>query len=37
MGIDWMNGKELSQSIPPAYSEFLGHQIIQAMIQSEDR
>jgi DNA (cytosine-5)-methyltransferase 1 len=24
MGIDWMNGKELNQSIPPAYTEFIG-------------
>ena len=24
MGIDWMNGTELSQAIPPAYSEFIG-------------
>lgn len=28
MGIDWMSRKELSQSIPPAFSEFLGRQII---------
>lgn len=28
MGIDWMNGKELSQAIPPAYTEFLGQQIL---------
>lgn len=27
MGIDWMNRDELSQSIPPAYSEFLARQI----------
>jgi DNA (cytosine-5)-methyltransferase 1 len=24
MGIDWMNRKELSQAIPPQYSEFIG-------------
>ena len=31
MGIDWMTGKELSQAIPPAYSEFLGRQIIKLL------
>jgi DNA (cytosine-5)-methyltransferase 1 len=24
MGIDWMNGDELSQALPPAYTEFIG-------------
>jgi DNA (cytosine-5)-methyltransferase 1 len=27
MGIDWMNHKELSQAIPPAYTEFIGKQL----------
>ena len=31
MGIDWMTGNELAQAIPPAYSEFLGHQIIKLL------
>ena len=31
MGIDWMNRKELSESIPPAYSEFIGDKIVEAI------
>lgn len=27
MGIDWMTDKGLAESIPPAYSEFIGHQL----------
>ena len=29
MGIDWMTGKELAQSIPPHYTEFIGRTMIQ--------
>lgn len=34
MGIDWMNGNELSQAIPPAYTEFIGLQLIEAVRRS---
>lgn len=33
MGIYWMTGTELSQAIPPAYSHFLGKQIIAILDQ----
>lgn len=29
MGINWMNSKELSQAIPPAFTEFIGRQFLQ--------
>lgn len=32
MGIDWMNRGELSQAIPPAYTEFIGKQLIQQVL-----
>ena len=31
MGIDWMPRETLSQAIPPAYSEYLGHAAIKAI------
>ncbi len=34
MGIEWMNRRELAQAIPPAYTEFIGRQLI-ASLHSE--
>ncbi len=31
MGIDWMTMEELGEAIPPAYTEFLGHQLMTAL------
>ena len=31
MGIDWLGQKELAQAIPPAYTEYLGVQILNAL------
>lgn len=31
MGIDWMTGDELSQAIPPAYTEHVGQQLMGAL------
>ncbi len=28
MGIEWMEKQELAEAIPPAYSEFIGRQVI---------
>ena len=33
MGIDWMTVAELCQAIPPAYTEFLGHQLRDAVLE----
>ena len=32
MGIDWMDRHELSQAIPPAYTEFVGRQLIEQLV-----
>jgi Site-specific DNA methylase len=31
LGIDWMNGKECSQAIPPAYTEWIGEQLLSVL------
>lgn len=31
MGIDWMDGNELSQAIPPAYTEWIGRELLQVL------
>lgn len=31
MGIDWMEWDEITQAIPPAYTEFIGHQLMRAL------
>jgi len=31
MGIDWMTGEELSESIPPAYTEHIGRALLEAL------
>jgi len=36
MGIDWMTGDELSQAIPPAYTEFIGKQLLAALVAEVD-
>lgn len=31
MGINWMPRRELSQAIPPAYTEFIGTQLMEQL------
>ncbi len=35
MGIDWMSKEELAQAIPPAYTEFLGRQLLEIVLRQE--
>ena len=32
MGIDWMSTAELAESIPPAYTQFIGQQLMEAVV-----
>ena len=34
MGIDWMTGAELSQAIPPAYTEWIGRRVMATLANS---
>lgn len=34
-GIDWMTRAELAEAIPPAYTEFLGKQLIEYIKEQE--
>jgi DNA (cytosine-5)-methyltransferase 1 len=31
MGIDWMNWDDLREAVPPAYTEHIGWQLLQAV------
>jgi DNA (cytosine-5)-methyltransferase 1 len=33
MGIDWMRRAELSEAIPPAYTEFIGTQLLESVME----
>lgn len=35
MGINWLGQKELAQAIPPAYTEYLGKQLISAIVSGK--
>ena len=35
MGIDWMNQGEISQAIPPAYTEYIGKYLMELLMRSK--
>lgn len=37
MGIDWMTKQELNEALPPAYTEFLGRQLLDAVSRRTNR
>lgn len=37
MGIDWMTKEELNEAIPPAYTEFLGRQLLAAVAKRPNK
>lgn len=37
MGIDWMTNAELAEAIPPAYTEYIGVQLVAHLAQSSSR
>lgn len=36
MQIDWMVGDELAEAIPPAYTEYIGRHLLQAVLESRN-
>ena len=36
LGIDWMNRAEITQAIPPAYTEFIGKHLMAALAASSN-
>jgi len=37
MGIDWMIRRELTQAIPPAYTEYIGKQLLNSITGEGER
>lgn len=35
MGCDWMEGKELSEAIPPAYTKYIGEQLLAFLLRAK--